>query len=59
MAAEAISAGVGYENPGFSRALFRRRTGLIPGKYRRMFQPFALSPNVETPRTAIVETGSL
>ncbi len=38
-----ISAEVGYENPGFFRALFRRRTGLTPGQYRRMFQPFALA----------------
>jgi len=40
---EEISAEVGYENPGFFRALFRRRTGLTPGRYRRMFRPFALA----------------
>ena len=33
-----ISAEVGYENPGFFRRLFKRRTGLRPGQYRRMFQ---------------------
>jgi transcriptional regulator GlxA family with amidase domain len=38
-----IAADVGYENPGFFRALFRRRTGLSPSQYRRMFQPFAMS----------------
>ena len=38
-----ISAHMGYENPGFSRRLFKRRTGLTPGQYRRMFQPFALA----------------
>ena len=35
-----ISAQVGYEDPGFFRPLFRRRTGLTPGQYRRMFRPF-------------------
>jgi transcriptional regulator GlxA family with amidase domain len=38
-----IAADVGYENPGFFRALFRRRTGLSPSQYRRMFQPFAMA----------------
>ena len=38
-----ISAERGYENPGFFRRLFRRRTGLTPGQYRRMFQPVALA----------------
>ena len=36
-----ISSDVGYENPGFFRAL-KRRTGLTPGQYRRMFRPFML-----------------
>jgi transcriptional regulator GlxA family with amidase domain len=39
-----ISAQVGYENPGFFRRLFRRRTGLTPGQYRRMFRPFLAGP---------------
>lgn len=34
-----ISVRVGYEDPSFFRRLFRRRTGLAPGQYRRMFQP--------------------
>ena len=34
---EAICAGVGYENQGFFSRLFKRRTGLTPGQYRRMF----------------------
>lgn len=38
-----ISAELGYENPGFFRRLFKRSTGLTPGQYRRMFQPFALA----------------
>ena len=35
-----ISADVGYENPGFFRNLFKRRTGLTPSQYRKMFQSF-------------------
>ena len=38
-AVDAISAQIGYEDPSFFRRLFRRRTGLSPGQYRRMFQP--------------------
>jgi transcriptional regulator GlxA family with amidase domain len=52
LAFDEISAEVGYENPGFFRRLFKRRTGLTPGQYRRMFQPFALA-------TAMSETPSL
>jgi transcriptional regulator GlxA family with amidase domain len=33
-----ICVDVGYENPGFFRRLFKRRVGLTPGQYRRMFQ---------------------
>jgi transcriptional regulator GlxA family with amidase domain len=36
-----ISADVGYENPGFFRNLFKRKTGLTPSQYRRMFQVFS------------------
>jgi transcriptional regulator GlxA family with amidase domain len=36
---EDISVAVGYEDASFFRRLFRRRTGLTPGQYRRMFQP--------------------
>lgn len=36
---EAIAFEVGYENPGFCRRLFKRRTGLTPERYRRLFQP--------------------
>jgi transcriptional regulator GlxA family with amidase domain len=55
MAFEGIAAEVGYENPGFFRALFRRRTGLSPSQYRRMFQPVALEslpPKAEAIRSA-------
>lgn len=36
-AADEISAAVGYEDPSFFRRLFKRRTGLAPREYRRMF----------------------
>lgn len=39
LAVEAISLAVGYEDASFFRRLFRRRTGLSPSQYRRMFQP--------------------
>ncbi len=32
-----VSAAVGYEDASFFRRLFRRRTGLAPAAYRRMF----------------------
>jgi transcriptional regulator GlxA family with amidase domain len=34
-----ISMEVSYEDPSFFRSLFKRRTGLTPSQYRRMFQP--------------------
>jgi transcriptional regulator GlxA family with amidase domain len=37
-AADAISAEVGYEDASFFRRIFKRRTGLTPLRYRRMFQ---------------------
>jgi transcriptional regulator GlxA family with amidase domain len=40
--ADAISADVGYEDASFFRRLFKRRTGLTPVRYRRMFQPSQL-----------------
>jgi len=39
MAVDEISVEVGYEDPSFFRRLFKRRTGLTPSQYRRMFQP--------------------
>ena len=39
MPVDAISVAVGYEDASFFRRLFKRRTGLTPGQYRRMFQP--------------------
>lgn len=39
IAADEISARVGYEDSSFFRRLFRRQTGLAPAAYRRLFQP--------------------
>jgi AraC-like DNA-binding protein len=39
MAVDEISFDVGYEDPSFFRRLFKRRTGLTPSQYRRMFKP--------------------
>jgi transcriptional regulator GlxA family with amidase domain len=36
-----ISIDVGYQDASFFRRLFKRRTGLTPSQYRRMFQPMA------------------
>ena len=38
-AVDEISARVGYEDASFFRRLFRRRTGIAPREYRRLFQP--------------------
>lgn len=40
-AVDDVSAEVGYEDPAFFRRLFKRRTGLTPAAYRRMFRPVA------------------
>ncbi len=42
-AVDEISAQVGYEDASFFRRLFRRRTGLAPSEYRRLFRPIRLS----------------
>ena len=44
VAVDEISAEVGYEDPAFFRRLFKRRTGLTPSQYRRMFQPIVEPP---------------
>ncbi len=38
-AVEQISFDTGYEDVSFFRRLFKRRTGMTPGQYRRMFKP--------------------
>jgi len=39
MPVDDISVEVSYEDASFFRRLFKRRTGLSPSEYRRMFQP--------------------
>ena len=39
MPVDEISFAVGYEDASFCRRLFKRRTGLTPSQYRRMFKP--------------------
>lgn len=39
MAVDDISVEAGYEDASFFRRLFKRRTGLTPGRYRRLFRP--------------------
>jgi transcriptional regulator GlxA family with amidase domain len=34
-----IGFAIGYEDPSFFRRLFKRRTGVAPARYRRVFQP--------------------
>lgn len=41
MPVDEISAEVSYEDPSFFRRLFKRRTGLTPSQYRRLFKPVA------------------
>lgn len=38
-----IAAEVGYENPGFFRRVFKKKTGLTPSSYRRMFQAYSVA----------------
>jgi len=42
---ECICYEVGYEDVSFFRRLFKRRTGLTPSQYRRMFQPVLTAAN--------------
>lgn len=38
-AVDEIAFAIGYEDPSFFRRVFKRRTGVAPGRYRRLFQP--------------------
>ena len=44
-AVDEISVRAGYEDASFFRRLFKRRTGLTPSQYRRMFQPVLKASN--------------
>lgn len=50
---EEIGHQVGYEDTSFFRRLFRRRTGLTPRQYRRLFHPIA---DLESPPPARATT---
>ena len=41
MPIEAISEEAGYSDTSFFRRLFKRRTGVNPSDYRRLFKPVA------------------
>lgn len=43
-AADDIAYEVGYEDASFFRRVFKRRTGVSPGQYRRVFTPAAIRP---------------
>ena len=38
VATDRVAEMIGYEDPAFFRRLFKRRTGVTPGRYRRRFQ---------------------
>jgi transcriptional regulator GlxA family with amidase domain len=59
-AADEIGVAVGYEDPSFFRRLFKRRTGVTPGRYRRVFQPIHRGmPATETRRRLSVGSSSV
>jgi transcriptional regulator GlxA family with amidase domain len=54
-AADEIGVAVGYEDPSFFRRLFKRRAGVTPGRYRRVFQPIHRGlPTTETRRRSTI-----
>ena len=44
-----IAVAIGYEDASFFRRLFRRRVGVSPGRYRRVFQPIRRRPVQSSP----------
>lgn len=52
IAIDDVSSEVGYEDPSFFRRLFKRRTGLSPGDYRRMFDRRGIPGAKSLPRPA-------
>lgn len=49
-AVDEISVEIGYEDPSFFRRLFRRRTGVPPAQYRRVFKPIRQAREMPGPR---------
>ena len=47
-----VSYAVGYEDASFFRRLFKRRTGLTPARYRRVFQPIQNAGGPAAPASA-------
>jgi transcriptional regulator GlxA family with amidase domain len=45
-----ICFAIGYEDPSFFRRLFKRRVGVAPARYRRVFQPIHRGTAVATAR---------
>jgi transcriptional regulator GlxA family with amidase domain len=52
--ADEICAEVGYEDPAFFRRLFKRRTGLTMGAYRRLFRPIGQAGSIRQAGAAAV-----
>jgi transcriptional regulator GlxA family with amidase domain len=48
-AVDEICFAIGYEDPSFFRRLFKRRTGVAPARYRRVFQPIHRGMPAEPP----------
>jgi transcriptional regulator GlxA family with amidase domain len=44
---------IGYEDASFFRRLFRRRTGVAPAQYRRLFQPIHRATPGAAPRRGV------
>lgn len=56
-AVDEVSAAVGYEDASFFRRVFKRRTGMTPAAYRRMFQPM-IRPAPERSARTIAPSGA-
>lgn len=50
---DSVGLAVGYEDPAFFRALFKRKTGLTPSQYRRKFASLRLPPVADTRREPV------
>jgi transcriptional regulator GlxA family with amidase domain len=57
MPVDEISVEVSYEDASFFRRLFKRRTGMTPGQYRRMFQPVSSAADI-SPREHVLKSST-